>query len=124
MPPQAGDRVIHPHPLGVESFRASVPAGVASGDFFILVIDISLRVQPPVDVIRPGLRPASEAIYLLGREAVLGECLVVVPIGTVKTELEIFEAELIFPGVTSAEGLQFGRGPKPGRGVDIDQISW
>ena len=51
----------------------------------------------------------TEAIYLLSREAVFGECLVVVPIGTVKTELEIFEAELIFPRVASAEGLQFGR---------------
>jgi hypothetical protein len=48
---------------------------------------------------------------------------VVVPIGSVKTGLEIFEAEFVLPRVASPESVQLSSGTQPGCGVDVDEIS-
>jgi hypothetical protein len=76
------------------------------------------------DIVSPSQRPAAQVCYFHCRETVLGECLVVVPLGAIKTFLELAKAEFLVPRVASAEGLKFGIRTQLRRGVDVDEIAW
>lgn len=86
------------------------------------VVRVVPGVEPGIEVASPGQGPRAQVLYLFRAQSVVGEVLVIPPLGAGEAVAQVVEAELE-AGMAAAEVFKVGGGAMLGRGVDVDEVA-